>query len=106
MFVKAIVSGAVRPNAIVVPQKAVQQTANGHVVYVVNEQGQAESRPVMVGEWIGDDWIIKQGLKAGDKVIVDGFQRLTPGAPVKAVAAGSDPRRAGKAAPRRPPAAK
>lgn len=91
MFVKAIVSGAVRPNAIVVPQKAVQETPNGHVVYGVNEQGLADQRPVVVGEWIGDDWVVKQGLKAGDKVIVNGFQRLTPGAPVKAVAAEATP---------------
>ena len=54
MFVKAYVKGAVRPNAIVVPQKAVQQTANGHVVSVVNDKGQAELRPVMVGDWVGD----------------------------------------------------
>jgi membrane fusion protein (multidrug efflux system) len=87
MFVKVHVKGAVRPNAIVIPQKSVQQTANGHVVYVVNDKGQAELRPVVVGEWIGNDWIINQGLKAGDKVIVEGFQRLAPGAPVKAITA-------------------
>jgi membrane fusion protein (multidrug efflux system) len=89
MFVKAFMKGAVRPNAIVVPQKAVQQTANGHTVYVVNQKEQAEIRPVIVGEWIGEDWIINKGLKAGDRVIVEGFQRLAPGAPVKPVAAES-----------------
>jgi membrane fusion protein (multidrug efflux system) len=87
MFVKARVKGDTRPNAIVVPQKAVQETDNGHVVYLVNPDGKAEVRPVIVGEWVGNDWIIKQGLKAGEQVIVDGFQRLRPGAPVKAVAA-------------------
>lgn len=85
MFVKVHVKGAVRPNAIVVPQKAVQQTANGHVVYLVNDKGQAELRPVMVGEWVGDEWVINQGLKGGDKIIVEGFQRLAPGAPVKVI---------------------
>ncbi len=78
-----------------VPQKAVQQTDNGHVVYLVTADGKAEIRPVIVGEWLGNDWVIKQGLKAGEQVIVDGFQRLKPGAPVKAVAA----------APAAPPAA-
>ncbi len=87
MFVKANVKGDTRPNALVVPQKAVQQTDNGHVVYLVTADGKAEIRPVIVGEWIGNDWVIKQGLKAGEQVIVDGFQRLKPGAPVKAVAA-------------------
>lgn len=83
MFVKAFVKGGLRPNAVVIPQKAVQQTANGHVIYVVNDKGKAELRPVIVGEWIGADWIINQGLKAGDRVIVEGFQRLAPGSPVK-----------------------
>ena len=91
MFVKAFLKGAVRPNAIVVPQKAVQQTANGHTIYVANAKDQAEIRPVMVGDWIGEDWIINQGLKAGDRVIVEGFQRLAPGAPVKPMAAGESP---------------
>jgi membrane fusion protein (multidrug efflux system) len=87
MFVKATVKGETRPNAIVVPQKAVQQTDNGHVVYLASPQGTAEIRPVIVGDWVGNDWVIKHGLKAGEQVIVDGFQRLKPGAPVKVVAA-------------------
>jgi membrane fusion protein (multidrug efflux system) len=91
MFVKASLKGAVRPNAVVVPQKAVQQTANGHTVYVVNQKEQAEIRPVIVGDWIGEDWIINNGLNAGDRVIVEGFQRLAPGAPVKVVLTGSLP---------------
>jgi len=85
MFVKAYVKGATRPDSLVVPQKAVQQTANGHVVYVVGEGEKAELRPVVVGEWVDSDWVINQGLKAGDRVIVEGFQRLAPGASVKVV---------------------
>ena len=91
MFVKAFLKGAVRPSAIVVPQKAVQQTSNGHTVYVASAKDQAEIRPVVVGDWIGEDWIINKGLKAGDRVIVEGFQRLAPGAPVKVVSAESPP---------------
>jgi membrane fusion protein, multidrug efflux system len=91
MFVKAFMKGALRPNALVVPQKAVQQTANGHTVYVASAKDQAEIRPVVVGDWIGEDWIINKGLKAGDRVIVEGFQRLAPGAPVKVIAADSPP---------------
>ena len=70
----------------------------------------AEIRPVIVGEWIGEDWIINQGLKAGDRVIVEGFQRLAPGAPVKVVSTGSLPStpaapQAGSPAPAAPPGA-
>lgn len=86
MFVKAYIKGAVHPNAIVVPQKAVQQTSKGHVVYVVNDKDQAELRPVLVGDWIGEDWLITQGIEAGDRVIVEGFQKLAPGSPVKVTA--------------------
>lgn len=89
MFVKATLTGATRPNALVVPQRAVQQTANGHVVYVVSSQGTAEIRPVIVGDWVEQDWIITKGLNSGEQVITDGFQRLAPGAPVKVVAAAS-----------------
>jgi membrane fusion protein (multidrug efflux system) len=89
MFVKAITSGANRLNALVVPQRAVQQTSNGHVVFVVSSQGTAEVRPVVVGDWVGQDWVIEKGLNAGEQVITDGFQRLAPGMPVKATAAAS-----------------
>jgi membrane fusion protein (multidrug efflux system) len=103
MFVKAYLKGAIRPDALVVPQKAVQQTANGHVVYVVDADEKAELRPVMVGEWVGADWVINQGLKAGDRVIVEGFQRLAPGAPVKVLT--PEAAAAAKPEPTTPPAA-
>lgn len=85
MFVKAWLKGAAHLNALLVPQRAVQQTSNGHVVYVANDKGLAEMRLVVAGDWIGQDWLINQGLKAGDKVIVDGFMKLGPGSPVKLV---------------------
>ena len=87
MFVKATLTGANRPNALVVPQRAVQQTANGHVVFVVSAEGTAEIRPVIVGDWVGQDWIIEKGLSPGEQVITDGFQRLAPGVPVTVTAA-------------------
>lgn len=85
MFVKLWLKGAMRPNALVVPQRAVQQTGNGQVVFVANDSGLAEVRPVVAGEWLEQDWIINKGLKAGDRVIVDGFMKLAPGAPVKLI---------------------
>lgn len=85
MFVKAVMEGAKRPNTLTVPQRAVQQTSNGHVVHVVNKESKAEVRPVITGDWIGKDWVIESGLKANDQVITDGFMRLAPGMPVKVV---------------------
>ena len=85
---KAYLKGAQRPNALVVPQRAVQQSPNGHVVFVADDKNQAEVRPVTVGEWLGDDWIIISGLKPGDRIIVEGFMKLAPGMPIKMVPPG------------------
>jgi membrane fusion protein (multidrug efflux system) len=82
-FVRVILHGAVRPNALLVPQRAVLEGPQGKFVYLVNEQDQAESRPVQVGEWSGDAWIITEGLKGGERIITDGLMKLGPGAPVK-----------------------
>jgi membrane fusion protein (multidrug efflux system) len=83
-YVRTRLHGAVRPDAILVPQRAVQQGAKGHFVWVVNREGKAELRPVAVGDWQGENWFINQGLAAGDKVVVDGTLRLAPDVPVKA----------------------
>lgn len=84
MFVTANVKGGTRPNAIVVPQLAVQQAAKGHVVYVVKEDGTAELRPVVVGDYSGEKGIlISAGLQAGDRVVVEGALKVVPGQPVK-----------------------
>jgi membrane fusion protein (multidrug efflux system) len=84
MFVTANVKGGTRPNAIVVPQLAVQQASKGHVVYVVKEDGTAELRPVVVGDYSGENGIlIASGLQAGDRVVVDGALKVVPGQPVK-----------------------
>jgi membrane fusion protein (multidrug efflux system) len=88
MFVTAYVSGATRSGAIVVPQLAVQQGSNGHLVYVVNQAGAAEVRPVMVGDYYGEKDIVVSGLHAGDRVVVDGVLRVVPGQPVKIVEPG------------------
>jgi membrane fusion protein (multidrug efflux system) len=85
-YVRVRLTGAIRPNAIIVPQRAVQQGAKGHFVWVVNAQNKAELRPVVVGEWKGEGWLINEGLDNGDKVVVDGGVRLSAGADVKAAA--------------------
>jgi membrane fusion protein (multidrug efflux system) len=82
-FVRVTLKGATRPNAVTVPQRAVLDGPQGKFVYVLDDKSTAQPRPVQVGEWIGDDWIIQSGLKAGDKVIVDGVARIfAPGSPV------------------------
>ena len=81
-YVRVRVKGAIRPSAILVPQRAVQQGSQGHFVWVVGTDGKAERRPVTVGDWQGDDWFVSEGLRAGDRVVVDGGLMLRPGSTV------------------------
>jgi membrane fusion protein (multidrug efflux system) len=83
-YVRVRLKGATRPNAVVVPQRAVQQGGKGQFVWVVNKDDQAELRPIVVGNWEGDDWFVDDGLDNGDRVVVDGGQRLAQGVKVKA----------------------
>jgi membrane fusion protein (multidrug efflux system) len=85
-FVRVHVRGATRPNAILVPQRAVQQGAKSHFVWVVGKDGKAEQRAIGTGQWSGDDWVIEQGLTAGEQVVVDGAIRVGPGASLKVTA--------------------
>jgi membrane fusion protein (multidrug efflux system) len=89
MFVRAVLKGGVRPNAILVPQRAVQQGAKGSFVWVINAEGKAEFNPVVVGSWFGDQWFIDEGLKGGETVVVNGALKLRAGVPVKIVDAAS-----------------
>jgi membrane fusion protein (multidrug efflux system) len=99
MFVTAFAKGAQRPNAVVVPQLAVQQGSNGHLVYVIKQDNTAEVRPVVVGDYYdAKDIVILSGLHGGDRVVVDGVLRVVPGKPVKIVEAGAGG--AAKAAPK------
>jgi membrane fusion protein (multidrug efflux system) len=82
-FVRIVLEGAVRPAAIVVPQRAVLEGPKDKFVYVVNAQSKVEPRPVQVGEWAGEGWIIESGVKPGDRVVVDGVMKIGPGAPVQ-----------------------
>jgi membrane fusion protein (multidrug efflux system) len=82
-FVRVTLAGASRPNAMLVPQRAVLEGPKGKFVYVVGAESKVEARPVEVGEWSGDAWVINKGLAAGDKVVVDGVMKIGPGAPVR-----------------------
>ena len=82
--------GATRANAVRVPQRAVLEGPQGKFVYVVvpgdkggaGEQLRADMRVIDAGEWSGDSWVVRSGLKAGDRVITDGVMKIGPGAPV------------------------
>ena len=74
--------------AIVVPQAAVLQNESGRFVWLAGEDGKAVQRPIRAGNWLGGDWVVLEGLKAGDRVIVDNLARLRPGAPVEPGKAG------------------
>lgn len=78
-YVRARVEGAIRPNAILIPQRAVQQSAKGQFVWVINNEDLVDFRPVQVGDWKGDGWFINEGLSAGEKVVVDGGIKLHAG---------------------------
>lgn len=100
-FVRVLVSGAVRPNAITVPQKAVLEGPQGKFVYVVGKgkdnAAVAAVRPVEVGEWVSHNdermWIIRGGLQAGDQVIVDNLIKVRPDTPVQVAAPAATPDR-------------
>ena len=92
MFVTVKIHGATRPGAVVIPQLAVQQGSNGHLVYVVKEDGTAEVRPIVTGDYFNaKDIIVSSGLHAGDRVVIDGALKVVPGQPVKIVEPGSAP---------------
>jgi membrane fusion protein, multidrug efflux system len=73
--------------AFVVPQAAVMQNESGRFVWVA-DGGKATQRPIRAGNWIGNDWVVLDGLKSGDNVIVDNLVRLRPGTPVQGKKAG------------------
>ncbi|MDP2247979.1 MAG: efflux RND transporter periplasmic adaptor subunit [Nitrosomonadales bacterium] len=90
-FVRAKVTTGQRDGVFLLPQVAVSSSDQGKFVYVVGENNEATVRPVVVGDWIGKDWIILEGLNAGEKVIIDNIIKLRPGAIVVPNVAGTEP---------------
>ncbi|MEW6441659.1 MAG: efflux RND transporter periplasmic adaptor subunit [bacterium] len=88
-FVTVRIKGYMRTEAVLVPQRAVQQGAKGPVVYVVGAGDKVEIRDVQAANWIGSQWFIEEGLRAGDRIVVEGFQKMMPGARVKPVPCGN-----------------
>ena len=92
-FVRVLLDGGVRPQALVVPRRAVMEGPQGKFVYVATKTPEgndvAQPRPVVVGDWVKvdgeDQWLIESGLQAGDQVVVEGMAKIFPlptGAPI------------------------
>ena len=78
-FVKTTILGWQRPNTLTVPQRAVLQQPTGQFLYVVDSTNKIELRPVTMGEWVEDRWIVRDGLKPDENVVTDGVQKIQPG---------------------------
>jgi len=105
LFVRVIVAAFENPSAIRIPQQAVQELQGLKSVYVVGAEDKVESRQIAASYRLGNEWVVDNGLKAGDRIVVEGVGKLKPGAAVKPVvvaAAGS----ASVADPRAPAAKK
>ncbi len=98
-YVKVVVATRERPNALLVPQRAVQLLQDKHYVWIVDSAGKAQQRDVKMGQQQGSDWVVEGGLAPGDVVVVDGTQKLKPGSPVRAEPIRETPVRAVPAGP-------
>jgi len=113
-FVRVKLLGAVRNNALAVPQVAVMDGTQGKYVYVVDKDKDGKDiaavRPIVLGDWVTFDnqnlWVVDSGLKAGDQVIVDGVAKLRPGAPIKVGSSAAPPAAPGAPKPAAAPAPK
>ena len=91
MYVRAVLSTGVRPNALLVPQQGVSRNSKGEsTAMVVGADGNAELRTLQVSRTIDDRWLVESGLAAGDRVVIEGLQKIRPGVTVQAIEAGSE----------------
>ncbi|UHS59325.1 efflux RND transporter periplasmic adaptor subunit [Agrobacterium vaccinii] len=83
MYVRVRIEQAVRENAITVPQRSIVRTADGKPLVYVAKDDTAEARPIELGQAMGSEWVVESGLKAGEKIVVDGAQKVQPGGKIK-----------------------
>jgi membrane fusion protein, multidrug efflux system len=83
-YIRVVVATAERQDALLLPQRAVQVLQDKNYVWIVDSAGAAQQRDVTMGQQQGSDWVVEQGLKPGDVVVVDGVQKLRPGMRVQA----------------------
>lgn len=92
MFVRAVLEEGEQENAILIPQRGVTRNPKGEaLVLVVGSEEKVEPRTIKVVRTVGDSWLVSEGLKTGDRVILEGLQKARPGTQVKAVPFGSAP---------------
>lgn len=92
VYLRARISTGTRPAALLVPQQGVARDPRGNTsVMVVGAEGKAELRPVSVSHALGDRWLVESGLAAGDRVIIEGLQKVRPGVPLQPEEAGAAP---------------
>lgn len=92
MFVRGVLEEGVNEAAILVPQRGVTRNPAGEAVLLAVGAGdKVEQRTIKVARTVGEDWLVSEGVKAGDRIIVEGIQRVRPGAVVKAVPFGTKP---------------
>lgn len=85
MYVRVRLAQGVDQNALLVPQQALQRTADGRGALILVKEGKTINTPVTTGPAVGGKWIITSGLSAGDVVVVEGFQKIRPGVPVQPI---------------------
>jgi membrane fusion protein (multidrug efflux system) len=86
MFARAVVNEGINEKALLIPQQAVSRDPKGNpLALIVDAAGKVEMRPLVVDQAIGDQWLVSSGLTPGDRVIVEGSQKVRPGTPVREV---------------------
>jgi membrane fusion protein (multidrug efflux system) len=102
MYVRALLNEGVQKDGVLVPQRGVTRDPKGDAsAFLVGADGKVAQRTVHVGRTVGDQWLVEDGLLPGDRVIVEGLQKVQPGMPVRAVEAANS-----AAAPAAPVAAR
>jgi membrane fusion protein, multidrug efflux system len=88
MYVRAVLSEGVLAQGLLAPQQSITRDPKGNATaLIVNRDGKVEPREVKVSRTVGNQWLVDGGLVAGDRIIVEGLQKVQPGMPVKAVEA-------------------
>ncbi|MCE5262405.1 MAG: efflux RND transporter periplasmic adaptor subunit [Deltaproteobacteria bacterium] len=108
MFVRAVLEEGVNPKALLIPQQAVSRDPKGTpLALVVDAEGKVQQKMLSLDRAIGNDWLVSAGISPGERLIIEGMQKVRPGAPVKAVPFAAGPQKnGGEPKKATPPAAK